>query len=224
VRIEGRVYATSFDDPRLQDSVSERGSLDFGLQVSDRGSLRAAYAVEFAELETSYVTHFGSFQWSQVVSARSALLLEGGTSYTDQTAAAGLPASWNFYGGASFAREVGRSRVVLFARREVIPVFGVGGLRLSDRFGLSAEVPLGRLWQMGLSGSYVSRRSPEGFEGDDASGTEASFSLNRSLGRRLAIGAEGRYRRRGPDGSLPAIEGLQATVALTLASARGGGT
>jgi hypothetical protein len=32
----------------------------------------------------------------------------------------------SFYGGASYSREVGLSSVVLFARREVVPAFGLG--------------------------------------------------------------------------------------------------
>ena len=83
VRVDGRVYTSDFEDPRLVDSSSERGSLDVTRRMSERGSLHVAYAIEHARLETSYWTHFGSLQWDQVLSARSALLIEGGSSYTD---------------------------------------------------------------------------------------------------------------------------------------------
>ena len=223
LRVDGRVYTSDFEDPRLVDSSSARGSLDVSRRMSERGSLHAAYSIERAGLETASWTHFGSLQWDQVLSARSALLIEGGSSYTDGAVALGLASAWNFYGGVSFTRELGRSRVVLFARREVIPVFGIGGLQLSDRFGMEAAVPLGKYWELGLYANLIRRQVPEDSQGDAATSGEATASLRRSLGRRFFVGAEGRYRRRGPTGTFPEVEGLQAGLAVTFASPRPGG-
>jgi hypothetical protein len=115
---------------------------------------------------------------------------------------------------------VGRSRLLFFVRREVVPAFGVGGLRLSDRFGLTALIPMGRTIELDLNASHIMRSVPEGSAGDRATSDEGALALRWSLGRRAAIAAEARYRRRGPDGALPAIESAQGGIVVSFTSPR----
>ena len=209
LRVEGRAHHVAFDDPVFVDSSSQRGALTLGRRVNDRASVSVQYSIEREWSGSSFLTHFGSLQWDQLMSMRSGLLLEGGASYTDQAATSGLASTWNFYGGASFSREVGRSRIVLFARREVTPVFGIGGLRLSDRFGLRADVPLGRAWQLGMAGSHIIHSAPESDGSERTSSDEATATLERRLGRQFFLGLAAQYRRRGPVGSTPETDGFQ---------------
>ena len=220
LHVDGRAYVTDFDSPLLVDSSSQRGSLTLERRMTGRGSLSAYYSIERAWSGSSHLTHFGSLRWEQVLSKRTAVLFEGGASYTDQGATSGLANTWNFYGGVSLTRELGRSRVVLFGRREVTPVFGIGGLQLSDRFGLQADVPLGRAWQLTFSGSHVIRAESD--TSDRISSDDATFTLQRSMGRRFLLGAGARYRRQGPRGSIPAIEQVQADLVLTFGNTRPG--
>jgi hypothetical protein len=222
-RIGGRAYYTDFESPELVDSRSVRGFFTLGRRFSEHDRLAAEYAIEHAWLSSSYLTHFGSFLWDRVLSQRSALLFEGGVSYTGDAAAAGLASAWNFYGGVSFARSVGRSSLVLFARREVTPVFGLGGLQVANRFGMRAMIPMGRVWSLDLMGTHVQRSVPEGYTGDQASSDEAFLALQRTLGRQLALAGEARYRYRSPDGPIPRIQSVEAVFVLSFFSPQTGG-
>ena len=168
-----------------------------------------------------YLTHYGSLQWTHILSPRSGILLEAGASYTPNAEQAGLGQQANFYGGASYSRQVGRSSIALFARREVTPAFGLGVSRLENRFGLSATIPMGRAWTLQLAGIHVMPETPEGAEFTYSTPDEASVSLGRRIGRLFEISTEARYRRRGATSTFPAIEEFQAGVFLSLLSPTG---
>jgi hypothetical protein len=146
--------------------------------------------------------------------------MDAGASYTLDAAAVGLERPWNFYGGVSLNRQVKRSRVTAFYRREVIPVFGFGGLRLTDRVGLSASIPLGRNLSFGLSGTYVADRPTEGGTASFESG-DTGLSLAWRIARHLSLSAEGRYRRRSATGSLGELDDFAGGLFLSLVPARG---
>lgn len=224
VRVGGLTYYTDFEAPELVDSNSLRASLTLDRRLGERNTLFAYYAFDYSRLASPYSTHYGSLQWSLVLPTRSALLLEGGISHTARAAASGLNSSRNFYGGAAFVRQVGRSRIVLFARREVLPAFGLGRLRLADRLGMRATSPIGRAWQLDLAARHVrcsdSCVSSEG--NDNELSDEATVALGRSVGTRYVVAGQVRYRRRGPSGTIPAIEGLQAALVLTFSNPRSG--
>jgi hypothetical protein len=224
LHVGGQAYYTDFEAPELVDSNSLRASLTVDRRLGGRNTLFAYYAFEHARLASPYSTQYGSLQWSLVLSSRSALLLEGGISYTARAAASGLASSRNFYGGAAFVRQVGRSRVVLFARREVLPAFGLGKLRLADRLGIRATLPIGRAWQLDLAARHV--RCSDGcvsFEGNDNElSDEATVALGRSVGRRYIVAGQVRYRRRGPSGTIPVIEGVQAALVFSFLNPRSG--
>jgi hypothetical protein len=168
-----------------------------------------------------YLTHYGSLQWTHTLSPRSAILLETGASYTPNAVQAGLGQSANFYGGASYSREVKRSSIALFARREVTPAFGIGVSRLENRFGLTATIPMGRAWTLQLAGIHVMPETPEGTVFTYSTPDEASVSLGWRIGSLFQISAESRYRRRGSTSTLGAIEEIQAGVFLSLLSPTG---
>jgi hypothetical protein len=225
MRLGGRAYQTNFEAPQLVDSTSLRASLDFDRRLGERNTLTAHYAFEYSKLDFPYSTQYVSLQWGLVLSRQSALLVEGGISHTTSTAESGLTSTRNFYGGAAFVREMGHSRVVLFARREVLPAFGVGGLRLADRVGLRATVPMGRTWQLDLAGRHV--RCPDGcarYENDDSGlSDEATVAIGRSLGHRYIVAGQCRYRRRGVHGTIPATEGFQAALVFSFSNPRANG-
>ena len=222
VRISGRLYYTDFVDPQLVDSLSTRASLSLGRHLSERNTLAVQYGAEYSRLGSSAVSQVGSLEWEGVLSRHSAVLVEGGISYTSAEVPQGLVNAWNPYGGVSFARELGRSRVILYARREVVPSFGIGGLRLADRFGLRVSVPVGRAW-FDLEGSHVQRGATESSEQGRELSDEASFGLRKGVGRRCAIALEGHYRRRGPVGPTPAVDGLQAALVVSFSNPGAGG-
>jgi hypothetical protein len=227
--VSGRVYGTRFDDPLLVDSLSTRGSLTLGRRVGERSTLAIQYGAEYSQLEVSAVSHVGSLQVEGLLSEHSAFLIEGGVSYTqahtpqapDTPQAPAPPQApvtpWNPYGGVSLTREVGRSRIVLYARREVVPSFGLGGLQLSDRFGIRVSAPFGRWW-LDLEGYHVAREITEGTEAHDETSDWASLGLRRGLGKRWALGLQGQYRRRGPVGTSPAVDGLLAALVLSVSN------
>jgi hypothetical protein len=164
------------------------------------------------------LTHFGSLQWTRVLTPRSGLLLEAGGSYTPDPVEAGLEREGSFYGGLGYSRMVKRSRLYLFARREVVPAFGIGFSRLENRFGLDAFVPFGRAWTLRLAGIHVVPETPEGAPATYASPDEAFVSLGRRLGRRFEILSEARYRRRSSTATIPAIDTFRAGVFVSLVS------
>jgi hypothetical protein len=224
LRIEGRFYRTEFDSPGFINGESVRGTVGLERQLGNRSTAAIQYSFEDVlsdQARRPYLTHFGSFQWTRVVSRRSALLLEGGASYTPEAARAGLERKESFFGGASFSRQVKRSGLTLFVRREVTPAFGTGVSRLSLRGGLSATIPLGRAWELRVIASRVQPETPRVAERAYASSDDAFVALSRRLGRRLELSGEARYRRRGAQDTIPMIDSLQAGLFLTLLSPSG---
>lgn len=233
-RLDGRALATTFDNeeddaetPAFTDSASIRGTAALDRRVGLRDTIGLVYALENSIFEatpiagagrTSYLTHFGSLQWTHLFSDRSGFLIEAGGSYTPNAEEAGLSEPGNFYGGVSYNRMVKRSSLELFARREVTPAFGLGVGRLENRFGLRASIPLGRAWTLGLSGTHVEPETPEGASYAFSTPSEASATLGRRIGRFFEISAEGRYRRRAATDVSPAVEGYQVGLFLSLLS------
>ena len=234
-RLDGRAYSTTFDETDagsfgLVDGRSIRGTAALEQKIGSRDTTGIVYSLESAlnrppgatdEGSQSYLTHYGSLQWTHVLSPRSGFLLEAGSSYTPDFVQAGLAQAWSFYGGASYSRKVKRSDIALFARREVTPAFGLGVSRLETRFGLSATIPMGRAWTLALAGTHVLPETPEGVDYSYSTPDEASVSLGRRLGRLFEISAEGRYRRRSATITYPAIESFQAGLFLSLLSPNG---
>jgi hypothetical protein len=235
LRIDAQGYGTTFDQQDsatvgagLVDSRSLRGTTALDWMISSRNTVGVVYSLEATvyrppagavdEANRSNLTHYGSMQWSHVLSPRSAFLLEGGSSYTPDPEQAGLAQPWSFFGGVSYNRKVKRSSLQLFARREVAPAFGLGVSRLENRFGLDAVVPLGRSWTLTLTATHVLPETPEDAGYSYATPDEAALGLGVRLGRLFQISAEGRYRRRSATDSFPAIDGFQAGFFLSLVS------
>jgi hypothetical protein len=233
-RLDGRALATTFDEDEgdaetlaFTDSGSIRGTAGLDRKLGLRDTIGLVYSLESAIYEaaltpgasrSSYLTHFGSLQWTHLFSNRSGFLIEAGGSYTPNAEEAGVGQPGNFYGGLSYNRMVKRSSLEMFARREVTPAFGLGVSRLENRFGLRASIPLGRAWTLGLSGTHVVPETPEGSAYAFSTPSEASATLGRRIGRIFEISAEGRYRRRGATDVSPTIEGYQAGLFLSLLS------
>jgi hypothetical protein len=219
LRIGGRFYRTAFDSPALIDGSSVRGSVGLERQLGRRSTAAIEYSLEYVRPDlpgTSHATHFGSLQWTRVLSERSALLLEGGASYTPDSARAGLDRQQSFFGGASLTRQVRRSSVTLYVRREVAPAFGTGVSRLELRTGLRGTVPMGRDWELRMLAGHVQPESPGSDEAAAASSDDAFVSLGRRLGKRVEVSGEARYRRRGATGVFAAVEAFQAGLFLTV--------
>jgi hypothetical protein len=224
LRIDGRFYRTTFDSPALIDGSSLRGTLGVERPLGSRGTATVEYSAEHVrpdEPGRSHLTHFGSLQWTRILSQRSAILLEGGASYTPGAARAGLDRKESFFGGASFTRQVRRSSLTLFVRREVTPAFGTGASRLELRTGLRASVPMGREWELRVLASHVQPEGSGKGPGAQAASDDASAALGRRLGRRLEVSGEARYRRRGAMGAMPAVQTFQAVLFLTLLTPSG---
>jgi hypothetical protein len=238
LRLDGRIYNMEFDEQDadavgLVDGRSLRGTAGIERRFGSREAIGIEYSLEYAlarrppEAEEEaggqyYLTHFGSLQWSHFLSPRSGFLLEVGASYTPDAERAGLERRESFYGGASYSRRVRRSRVTLFARREVIPAFGLGVSRIENRFGLSTTIPMGRAWILEIVGTHAEPETPEGAEFTYGTPDEASVVLSRRLGRHFEISSEGRYRRRGAASDLADIEAYQVRLFLALVSPLGG--
>jgi hypothetical protein len=229
--LDARVYRTVFDQSDagavgLVDGLSIRGTASLERKLGPHDTAAIQYAVESilrgqttSSVDgggSSYLTHYGSLQWTHILSPRSGFLLEAGGSYTPNAEVAGLGQQGSFYGGASYRRQVKRSSIALFARREVTPAFGLGVSRLENRFGLSALIPIGRAWTLQVAGTHVKPETPDGASFTYSTPDESSVSLGRRLGRLFGVSAESRYRRRGATNTYPAIEGFQAGVFLSL--------
>jgi hypothetical protein len=226
LRMNGRFYRTDFDSdaPGLINGESVRGAVTLERQLGGRGTAAIEYAVEDVlsdQTGRSYLTHFGSVQWTRVLSRRSALLLEVGASHTPDAQRAGLERQEGFFGGATFNRRVKRSNITLFVRREVTPAFGIGVSRLELRGGLGATIPMGRHWELRMAASRVQLDTPPAVERAYPSSDDALAALGRRLGRRLELSGEARYRRRGATSATPMIEALQAGLFLTLLTPSG---
>ena len=220
VRAGGRVLRATFDAPGFVDGNSFRGSLTLDRNVGARDTLGVMYALERSTGEPvvePYLTHYGSLQWTHTLSNRSAMLLEGGASYTPDASGVGLERTTGFHGGLTFARKVGRSNVMVFLRREVAPAFGFGVSRLESRAGLNVDVPMGRRWNLRAE-AVGTRPDPLKEEQADASHApsgDVSAAIGRRLGQRVLLTAEGRYRLRGEVASLPSVSDVQAVLRLT---------
>ena len=237
-RLDGRFYRTEFDEQDaealgLVNGQSLRATANLRQALGTRDSVAIEYSLEGALAPPSpervegdgrryYLTHFGSLQWSHLFSPRSGILLEGGVSYTPDAARAGLDRQESFYGGASYSRQVRSSSATLFARREVIPAFGLGVSRIENRFGLTATIPLGRAWALRLEGTHMDPETPEASAFAYGTPDEGSVALSWRLARHFEISSEGRYRRRGATAEVPVIEAYQVGLFLSLVSPSGG--
>lgn len=207
-------------------STSSRLRMSGGLdrRLSQSNTLSFEYSAERAgrpdavSSTTSpvYWTHYGSSQWGHQVSLRTTFLLEAGASYTPEGVQAGLQGPWSFFGGASLNRQVKRSSLRAYYRREVIPVFGVGGLRLADRVGFDANVPFGQRWSTNLGGTYAGTAQSV-TEGERQSTTDAYAVVSARASRRLWLQATGRYLRRSAIGLIPGLDDYRGSLSLVLA-------
>jgi hypothetical protein len=228
LQLTGRYYRTMFDQQDvdtygLRNGQSMRATAGLERKFGLRNTTVTQYSLEAVDREggETYLTHFGSLQWSHLLTPRSGLLLEAGGSYTPESVQAGLEREAYFFGGASYARQVRQSTVTLVARREVVPAFGFGVSRVQDRFGLAARIPIRRIWSLQLSGMHWMGDSSEATS-DYGSRDEASVILTRRLGQHFEVSTEGRYRRRGAAGTQPEMDQLVAGLYLSLVSASGG--
>ena len=219
---------TTFDQPpppapQLYDGQSTRFTTGFDRRLGSRDTTGIEYSLERTRSGQStpgshYLTHFASLQWSHVLTPRSGLLLDGGASYTPEATLAGLQRRGSFFGGASFNRKVKRSTVLLFARREVTPAFGIGVSRLEDRFGLNVTTPLGQRWQMTASGTHVEPHAPGGATGTGLYGRsdDGALTVSRRLGRNIDLSAQGSYRRYGGAAGSAATDSYQVGAFVSL--------
>jgi hypothetical protein len=218
----GRFRQVDFDGSGLIDGTSVRGTMGIARQLSTRSTAEIGYALEDVtdQAGSFYVTHFASVQWARVVSLRSAVLLEAGASYTPDAIRAGLRDKGGFFGGISVDRQMTRSRLTLFVRREVTPAFGTGVSRQATRAGLNTTVALGRAWELRLSGTHVQPDRARVVETAAVPTDDASAAVGRRIGRRVEVSAEARYRR-GATPPLPAVSAFQAGLFLTLLTPSG---
>lgn len=229
LRIDARAYRTDFDDQDplalgLVDGQSFRGTIGLERKLGPRDTTAIEYSLEsvlgrFAVTgdgeRDSYLTHFASLQWTHILSARSGLLLEAGGSYTPDVEASGLGQRGSFFGGATYSRRLGRSTASLFARREVLPAFGLGVSRVENRFGANVATPLGRAWRLAFNGSYTLPETPEDDVFSYGESTDVSGVLARRVARRFEVSAEGRYRWRGAT-AFPEIDSYQLGLFVSL--------
>lgn len=236
-RLDGRFYHTEFDEEDagalgLVDGESMRGTASLEHRIGTQETLALEYSLEntLGRLPPDateedggryYLTHFGSLQWNHLFSPRSGFLLEAGASYTPDAERAGLDRRESFYGGLSYTRQVRDSSVTLFARREVIPAFGLGVSRIENRFGLRATIPMGHSWMLRLDGTHMQPDTPEEAAFSYGSPDEATVVLSWRPGRRFEVSGEGRYRRRAAAGAYPEIESYQVGLYLSLVNPRG---
>jgi hypothetical protein len=214
------------DSPLLQTSNSLRMSADLDRRLGMRDTVSFEYSAQLANSlqqasaspsAAAWWTHYGSSQWVRQVSPRMSFLLEAGASYTPNGLEAGLQSQWQFFGGASLSRQVGRSSLTAYYRREVIPVFGVGGLRLADRVGVNASVPLGQRWSTSLDGTYAGA-AKQGPEEGRQSATDVYASVAARLSRRFWLSTRGNYLRRSPTGDFAALNDFRVAILLVLTS------
>jgi hypothetical protein len=214
------------DSVGLQASTRLRMSADLNRRMGQRDSLALVYSAELADAAQptldstpapSLWSQYFSTQWSHKLSSRSAFLLEAGASYTPQGIEAGLQRQWSFFGGASLDTRVRRATFTAYYRREVIPVFGVGGLRLADRVGLNAFAPFGQRWVVTFGGAY-SGGGQQDLDAERQSTTDAFANAAFRMSRRLWLSANGRYLRQSAIGAFPALEDGRAALLLVLAT------
>jgi Putative beta-barrel porin 2 len=192
--LDGRYYRVQFEDPAYVDSQSLRGSADLSRRLGPRAALALVYSFEQTDDRVKRDTHYGSLRYTTTIGRASGLLLEGGISYTADATSLELPDPWNYFGGVSFNHALGRSSLAVFYRYEVLPAFGLGGVRAGNRVGLNATLPFGRAAELGLRASYFDEASTGAFQAERS--TEAGATLGFHLASFLRLSFEGDYRRR----------------------------
>lgn len=226
-----RGYRVQFPDSDVyQDGSSLRLSLGLDRRIDAEDTISLESSAERArsigggtDTDSSvFWTYYLSSQWTHAFSSRTATTLEAGASYTPEGETAGLGRTWSFYGGAGISRSVRRTRWTAFYRREVLPAFGLGGLRSADRVGLSVNAPLGRSWDATLGGSY-SREAASSSSDQRLGASDAYATIGARLSRRLRLSAEGRYLRRSAYGPYLDTDAIRVGVFLTLVPPNGGG-
>jgi hypothetical protein len=224
--VDARIYQTVFDAPGLVNGQSVRGTVGFQRQLGPLNTATFSYALEDVLSDQAgryYLTQFGSLQWTRLFSQRSALLLEAGMSYTPDFVLAGLAGKESFFGGVTYRRQVKRSNLTAYVRREVTPAFGTGTSRLDLRVGLGAIVPMGRLWELQMTASQVWPDTPQEIQQAYGVSDDAIVALSRRLGARFELSGESRYRRNGSTTTVPGITEFRAGVFLTLFTPGGRG-
>jgi hypothetical protein len=220
LRLDGRVYRTDFASPEWFDGSSRRGTIALERKLRSRDTAALVYSVEHVSADqtgSSYLTHFGSLQYTRALSPQTAILLEGGVSYTPDRVQAGLDRAESFFGGATITRQVKRATLSAFVRREVAPAFGISLSRLELRTGVHAALPMGRAWELGLDGIHVAP-SDAGVNPGSYSATHAAVVLSRRLGNRLSLSGRSSFNRRGPSGALPSVRAFEAGLQLGFTS------
>lgn len=224
--LRGTVRAYRFDFPDsvdVQGGASLRTSLALSRRLDERNALSFEGAAERAwQLADStapsspvYWTYYGSSQWNRQVSPRTALMFEGGASYTPEGETAGLGRTWSFYGGVSANQRFKRSTLTAYYRREVVPLFGVGGLRAADRLGFDLSAPLGRRWGGSLGGSFT--RDAFGSSSAERQHTaDTNMRLGFRVARRLSLSAEARYLYRSSPSPTPSTNDFRVGIFLSL--------
>jgi hypothetical protein len=217
LRLDGRVYRTDFAAAEWFDGGSRRGTVTLERRLRARDTAAVLYSVEHVaadQTDGSYLTHFGSVQYTRVLSPGTAVLLEAGMSYTPDRAQARLDHAHSFFGGASLSRQVKRSTLYAFVRREVAPAFGISLSRLDLRAGVHAAIPMGRVWELGLDGIHVAPENARDTPGLFAATDLAAVVLSRRMGDRVSLSARGSFSRRGPSGALPSVRSFEAGLLL----------
>jgi len=217
--IRGRIDVGRLDLPE-SDIYQGTSSLRMTVALDQRLGTRETVSVVLSSESTGgdqtddasrHRTRYLSLQWQRLLSPYTAVLVEGGPSYTADYARAGLDQQWGFFGGVSVRRAVRRSRLTAFYRREVIPAFEFGGLRYVDRFGLNAATPLRQAWWLTLASAYTQDAGSDEYDGRQ-SRIDASFTLDKVISPRLRLLAEGRYSRQAAYGLVPELDAFQAGV------------
>jgi hypothetical protein len=218
LRVDARFQHADFDPPSLVGADSARSAVGLERRLSDRSTTALEYALESVRMDQgrgSYLTHRGSFQWAYLVSPRSTLLLDAGSTYTRDAARAALDDRQNLFGGASFTRRAKRSSLTLLVRRDVTPVLGLGASLRELRLGLGATVAAERAWELRIAVSYVRPDMLRAAQALSAASDDVFAALDRRLGSRLDVSGELRYRRRAAS-QIPGVETFRAGLYVTL--------
>jgi len=220
LRIDGRFYRVEFDSPQVVDGQSIHGTVVLEKQLSPRNAAGIVYALEqiLDGAGNPYLTHYGSLQWTRVITPRTAILLEGGAGYTPDATTVGLANEYTFFGGASYIHQVGKTTVTALLRREVTPAFGFGQSLLTTRAGLRGFVPLGRNWQLDMIADLARPDPAAQAVLNFPSTTDLGVSVGRRMGRHMALNAATRYRRRGELGLTPSFSAFQFGLMFTASS------
>ncbi len=191
---DARGVRTDFESAGLSTSNSARVSVGLDQAIGKRDSLGLESAWERAWEPEQLETLFASAQWRHTLTPRTGIFLEGGVSWTTGSPPDKLARGNNFFGGASLSRQIGGKSIINAGyRREVVPVFGIGGARLVDRFNLAFSATLGRSWLAGFGATYALESDPA--SGGSFSTVYSDASLGRRLGRYWSLSVAGRYRR-----------------------------